>query len=320
MSATLDFPHRVDALRGDVQWASTSVAQLRAATFLDGRETFWSGSRVEALAERPAPEAQSPGMIFHVGFCGSTLLARLLDRSGSVLVLKEPQALADLASQAPQLGEARLAEVLGWAMPHLAAAAPAGEACVIKPSNWINGLAPALAGGGHVRRAIFLTMAPRAYLRAVFRGGRDRLAHCLRLAELLAHSVAGGGELVRAAIARADDPLDRSALLVVLLHRFQLDLFDRAETRLADGCALRIDHAELAADPLEATRRAAAVLDLPGEPTADFDAARHSKDMAQVSSADAEESANREIEHHHGARFDMALAWFESRITAAASR
>lgn len=317
---SIDFPHRVDGLRGDVQWASTSVARLRAATFLDGREAFWSATQVEALANRPPPHVTPPGMIFHVGFCGSTLLARLLDQPGSALVLKEPQALADIASQAPQIVAERLEELLLWAMPHLAAAAPEGETCVIKPSNWINGLAPALAGGGHIGRAVFLTMAPRAFLRAAFRGGRDRLEHCLRLAELLAQAVEGGSALVQRAIAEASEPLDRAARLVALTHRFQLQLFDTAEAFLPGGSALRLDHAELAANPQAAAQSVAAALGLPAGTAAEFDPAQHSKDGARTYSAAAEEEANRGIEAHHAARFDKALDWLENRATAAASR
>ncbi len=317
-----DFPHRVDALRGDVQWVATNVPRLRAATFLDGRVTFWSDPRIESLADRPAPEAPLPGMIFHPGFCGSTLLARMLDRPGTTLVLREPQALADIASQAPQISPARLDEALRWTLAHLSAMAPAGEVLVIKPSNWINGLAPALAAGGHIGRALFLTMQPAAFLRACFRGGRDRLAHCLRLAELLAPQMEGGTALMQSAIGDAQDPLDRAALLVVLAHHFQSRLLLDARAMLPAGHTICIDHAELSADPHSAAQSAAAVLGLPspGAPTAEFDPARHAKDAGRGFSAQTEAEANLQVEAHHAGRFAMALAWLEKRSTVAASR
>lgn len=319
MSAPFDFPHRVDALRGDVQWVTCDRARLRAATFLDGREKFWSTQRVEALADRPPPGMTPPAVIFHVGFCGSTLLARLLDQDGVSLVLREPQALTDIASQAGRSDPSQVSAVLRWTLPHLAAAAGT-ERCVIKPSNWVNGLAPELAGGGHVGRAVFLDMAPRAFLRAVFRGGRDRLAHCLRLAELLAQGVQGGDALMQAAMHEAGDPLDRAALLSALLHRFQTDLFDRAQALMPVGHTLRLAHAELVGDMQTAARRTAAVLGLPDGLLSGFNPARHAKDAAQDYSPDAENRSNREVERHHADRFDKALDWIDRRSSVAASR
>lgn len=320
MTSAIDFPHRVDGLHGDVEWVRTSAQRLRAATFLDGREIFWTASTVEGLADRTPPDAPPPGMIFHVGFCGSTLLARLLDQPGVALVLKEPQALTDIASQAPQMGGPQVEQLLRWTVPFLAAAAPVAEGCLVKPSNWINGLAPALIAGGHVRRAVFVTMAPRAFLRAAFRGGRERLAHCLRLAELLGQSIAGGSALVQRASAATDDPLDRAALLVLLAYRFQEQLLNEAEALLPAGSGIRLDHAALIADPRGAAQRAGAALGLPDAVPTSFDAGHHAKDSTRRYSARAEEAANREVEHHHAGRFDTALEWCSRQFTAATSQ
>lgn len=300
-------------MRRDVAWVATSAQRLRSATFLDGRETFWSGTaRVESIDPVPGLPAPSVGMILHPGFCGSTLLARLLDRPGTSLVLKEPQALTDIASQTPTLDADRRDAALWWTLERIARVVPAGEGLVIKPSNWINALAPALIGSGLVGRAVVVTMAPRAFLRAAFRGGRDRLAHCLRLADLLGQQRTGGSALIAGAIAEASDPLDRAALLVALLQRWQTELLLQAEALLPPGHAARIDQAELAADPAAMAARAAAALGLalgPQHIGHGFDPTLHAKDTAQPYTAQAEDETNRLIEQHHAQRFDRALTW-----------
>ncbi|WP_052768852.1 hypothetical protein [Aurantiacibacter marinus] len=313
MSGTREFLHRVDGIRREAQWVTTRPADLRAATFLDGRETFWSAQRVEAIAARQPEASPACRMIFHTGFCGSTLLARLLDSPGSVLVLKEPQALTDIASQAAHIPAARTNDLLSWTLAQITAIAPAGEALAIKPSNWVSGLAPALVAGGQVACAVFLTMELRPFLRAAFRGGRDRLAHCMRLAELLAPQLEEGEWLMQRAMADAADPLDRAALVVALAHRFQLQLFDRAQDGLLPANTARIDHAELIADRRAAVQRAATALGLPppAENPAGLDLVAHAKDPGRRYSLSEEDEANREIELHHAHRFDLALDWLE---------
>jgi len=75
------FLHKVDPARRTGSFVRTSAAALRAAAFLDGRTLYWDGSPVER-AIAPAGDGDAPvaRYIFHVGFCGSTLLARLLDQ------------------------------------------------------------------------------------------------------------------------------------------------------------------------------------------------------------------------------------------------
>ena len=83
------------------------------STFLDarirhgGRPNFRVPLAALLAAEDRAGRAVPRlGWIFHVAHCGSTLLARALDRPGRSLVLREPAALR-------RLGSARCAKGLG---------------------------------------------------------------------------------------------------------------------------------------------------------------------------------------------------------------
>ena len=318
MSDQISFLHRMDSVRGDTIVVETDRARLRQASFLDGRETFWSAERLVPLtvdlSDAPGPSR----FIFHVGFCGSTLLSRLLDDPAGVLVLKEPQCLADIAGQR-QLAIARQAQaplpaLIDHALARLNPTAGDG-ATVIKPTNWVNSLLPELCARERAVRAVFVSMDRRAYLGAVFRGGRARLEFCTRLAAEIAAVLPRGNALLQRAIASIDDPLDRAARIVVLLHAMQETLFDRAIAANGWTDEVRIDFSELATHPADALARARTALAL--EPVADDHVRvagvmqRHTKDPATEYSPSQRAREDHEVDRLHRHRFDAALAWLE---------
>ena len=313
----MQFLHRLDGLRDEAQWVETRAGDLARASFLDGRETFWSRARVAPVDPHSGGPEQPIRIVFHVGFCGSTLLTRLLEERAGVLALREPQALTDLASQQAQLVDRRGAEILGrlldFALAHLAGTGESepgvGRTTVIKPSNWVNGLAPVFARPGQKMHALCMTMDRRAYLRAVFRGGRDRIAFALRHVQLLAASDAALADRLRAAIAHNADPLDQAARATALLHRAQEDLFAGLSPReewLAFETLLEQPHRALAhagrllGIAVEGDGRGA------GLPAAD------AKDPSRTFSPETRHGEDALVERHHGARFDAALGWLGS--------
>ena len=323
------FLHRIDGPGGIAEVVDTDHDRLRRAIFLDGRTGFWDTrtSIATATLHASAPE-RAPAFIFHIGFCGSTLLASLLDRPGGRFVLKEPQAIADLASQWPLFqGRAAADEALRAVIGALAASTPEGEALIVKPSCWINPLLETMVRARLVSRAVFMTLGSRDYLTACFRGGRDRLAFCARLAGLFArYDDRMNAELAQAA-ADSSDPLARMARIVVLLHAWQTDAFGAAMDVLGpDRCSL----VTFADGGTDAARRAGALADLlaPGSgPLASAGneaVSHHAKDPHRPYDAKAQDSANDLIEHHHAARFDAALDWLASTLprylSGAASR
>lgn len=151
------------------------------------------------LGERPplsVPRAKTPvtdgvapvRYIFHSAFCCSTLLANAYDRAGLAFSLKEPTILQDLVGWRHQgAAPAKIGAVLGDSVRLLARPFEAGEACVIKPSNIVNGFIPALIGGRDDVKALLLYAPLRIYIASIAKKGltgrlwvRDLLAKQLQ--------------------------------------------------------------------------------------------------------------------------------------------
>lgn len=306
------FLHRIDPLANIVTFVPTTREQLSAATFLDGRTEFSTGAeqvvRLDALLQHCPPAAAGPNrMIFHVAFCGSTLLARLLARPGKTHVLKEPNLLVDLADWKRRGADTRFAPALRMGLACLRRRWSQAEAVVIKPSNWPNNLLPDLLSDPAGMRAIAIAMEPRAYVTAALRGGRDRLTFLARTAAHLAPSLPEGEDLVQSAIAATADPIGRAVNLALVALSLQLRLL---ETRIACAVAER----EITARPGDAARKAGEALDL-GLEDADIDAA-----VATCGAIDAKRPGHRfsvetrseedaEVKRHHGRAIDAALDW-----------
>lgn len=314
------FLHRMDSVGGDQQVVATSHTELRHASFLDGRDVFWSNARVEPinLAEggmRPVRLA-----VLHVGFCGSTLLARMLDDADGTLVLKEPQCLADIAGQRSLIeqeqGIAPLAILAEYALARLGDAGSRDTTIILKPTNWVNSILPALCGPGRIERAVFMSMNRRSYIAAVFRGGRDRIEFCTRLAAELAAAMPGGNLSLSQAVSHDADPLNQAARIVALLHVMQERMF--ANVRAQNGWAddTQLDFAELVDDPIATVRRAQTILGLPLASDAPGNLnntmAHHAKDPSQRFEVGNRARENAEVESHHAARFDAANGWAET--------
>lgn len=314
---SIAFLHRLDGVEGRAEIVRTDRGRLRASSFLDGREQFWRGKQLVPLELGDRRAHPATRFVFHVGFCGSTLLARLLDRPGKVLALREPQCLADIAGQRAALaagqGVAPIGRLIDLALESLGAAGEPELAVVVKPTNWVNSLLPQLCDPGRIASAVFVSMDRRAYVGAVFRGGRDRIAFCSRLAAQMAPIFPNGEALLSDAIGAAHDPLDSAARLTVLLHAMQEALFDRAIAANGWNSEARIDFAHLAQHPAAVLRRARRVLglDIGGEDDARAFGLmdRHTKDPASPFDPGQRLRHDQEIEHHHAQRFDSALDW-----------
>lgn len=307
----LDDPHWIPAaLDGDaVVLARVDPARVRRLAFLDGREPFAEETRrvplAEFLAGASAWDTAPAPTILHVSFCGSTLLARLLDVAECTIVYREPAiqiALADAQARGT-LDPAVLAAVTA------AFARPVqGAVAITKPSSWANALLPPWAAAREIR-PVFVTMAPRAFLRAVFRGGRERIAYTLRLAALLAPFADADGEML--ARATTPDPLDTAARIALAALQFQTTLMRNARRMLGADLASVITSEALLATPDMAARQCAAVLGVPdyAPPTLP---STHAKASDRPFSVDHERAADAQIEQHHSVRLDAALRWGEA--------
>jgi hypothetical protein len=118
------------------------------------------------------PVAAPVHFIFHSAYCCSTLLARAIDIEGVSMGLKEPVLLNDLVGWRHRGGErSRIAMALDHGLRMLERPFSDGEAVVIKPSNIVNGLAPAMLAMRPKSRALLLYAPLTTYLASVAKKG-----------------------------------------------------------------------------------------------------------------------------------------------------
>ena len=308
--------HSVDPVGRGLVFRPTTQDAVRAAAFIDGRTDIWAGPPVTLpFADVRAADAEPGPYIFHMSFCGSTLLARLLDRPGKVLALKEPNGLVDLADWKTALAQGRGADADFQPMLRLAAAMlnrpwAEGEQILVKPSSWANNLIDDLGG----KRTVFVTIARGRFVEAVLRGGTPRLAFTARLAAHLSPFVPGGPTRLQAAIDSTPDPVAKTARLALVAHDLELRLFERA---IQPRSAI-VDFGEVEDDPFGAASRAADALQL-GLDAADIRAncdrwAGANAKADAAFSADQRRSENAQVQAVHGAVIDSALGWAEAAL------
>jgi len=172
------FPHLADLQKDQVLLSTMSETAFRQASFLDQRLftpdlprqiVAWAD-----VAAVPLPPLPKPQYIFHVGHVGSTLISRLLGEMDSVLALREPAILRQLAevrvNEPADIGwtseehSERLAQVEHW----LSRVFHADQRAMIKASSFVSPLArPLLANKG---TALFLFASLDRYLQTILAG------------------------------------------------------------------------------------------------------------------------------------------------------
>jgi hypothetical protein len=299
-------------LHRQLEFRPTSAEAVRASAFIDGRTDIWAGSQLplpfDAAVDLPA--ATPAPAIFHMSFCGSTLLARLLDAPGKVLALKEPNCLVDLADWKTGGGGVEFEAILRFTLAMLGRSWAESEQILLKPSSWGNNLIDDFPAA---MRAVFVTLGRDRFLEAVLRGGTDRVAFAARLAAHLSPFVDGGPERVQAAIDSTPDPIGKAARLALVAHDLELRLFERAlgGNRLAR--AEIVDFSEIEREPFEAATRADQALEL-GLDSRDIQhnidrwAGSNAKADAEFS-AEQRQSENSAVRVAYGSLMDSSLAW-----------
>jgi hypothetical protein len=225
-------------------------AVYRRSIFLDQRIALDHGQitpvPVAALGGLAAPPRT--GWIFHIAHCGSTLLARALDRNDATLVLREPLALRQLGVEA-----ARGARGPDWATRLAAARALLGRRyaadapAIVKANVPVNAMLDELLAADPDAPAILLHFPLEPYLLAILRsdGHRGWVEHVT-------------GELAPA-IAAAVGPIAGLGVAekAAALWLFQMRAFAAVLARFPNARAL--DAAQLFAAPAAVLRAAFAL-------------------------------------------------------------
>ncbi|MET1111355.1 MAG: hypothetical protein ABWX67_07515 [Allosphingosinicella sp.] len=167
--------NRYDESQDAIHFVRLTREEHRAVTFVTDEYISAEAPRlvlrrgdVAAAAAPPAPLH----FIFHSAYCCSTVLARAVDIEGVSMGLKEPMILNDMVGWRRRgAAPAALAPVLDDVLTLLARPFSPGEAVVIKPSNLLNAIAPAMLAARPQSRAILLYAPLPDFLRSIARKG-----------------------------------------------------------------------------------------------------------------------------------------------------
>jgi len=163
--------HYLHAFEGDAAvFMPMDREAYHRSIFLDGRISPAADRVMKVPAGALADPARTPaptGWIFHVAHCGSTLLARALDRPATNLVLREPLALRQL-SLTPD--RPRLALTTAMLSKRYRGDLPT----IVKANVPVNFLLPDLVAIDPGARAVFLYATLRDYLLAILRSDNHR--------------------------------------------------------------------------------------------------------------------------------------------------
>lgn len=213
---------------------------------------------------REAAVAQAGGeaplhFILHSAFCCSTLVANALDLPGTATSLKEPVILNDILGwRAQGAPPADVARVLDSALHLLARPFEPGEAVIVKPSNVVSALVPAMLQLRPQACALLLHAPLPVFLASVARKGLEGRLWVRELAWKLARDGLSDFGFTAEERFRHTD-LQVAALAWLAQHR----LFARISERLGPGRIKSLDSETLLARPAEAIAALASHFHLP---------------------------------------------------------
>jgi hypothetical protein len=163
----------LDPAAGALRLIDLSPQAYRAASFLDDR-ILQSPVNAHVLPWAPVAEAVKLGgrrdarWIFHIGHVGSTLVSRLLGELDSVLAIREPRILRDLAL-VPAAGRSDYIEPLRRL---LSRTFEEGETALVKATSFVSEIAAEIVPASG--RALFLYVPAPVYIATILAGENSR--------------------------------------------------------------------------------------------------------------------------------------------------
>ena len=269
------FLHSINPRENTLEFVRTSRELISGTSFLDGRNDLSLNAQPVSLSMSDAlqwsnhirPGSEPNRFIFHMSFCGSTLVSRALDLAGKAICYKEPQVLLQLAElKAANTSLYRDKEqwkaLTTFVLNQFKQPWRAGESVILKPSNWLNSMLPQLLEDGGSSKAVYLGLTPMAFLIAVFRGGGERIQFSYSVLRHLLHSFPEYQRVVAEVEGSEGDSIEQFARLVLILHAVQLKAFQRATIQGGVQESPFFDYQSLLANPLQNLTGIAAELDL----------------------------------------------------------
>jgi hypothetical protein len=301
------FPECFDQVRGEICLVQTDSNDLSVQTFLDHRWKRDRAQRVRLRIEELRQQRSNPSplaIIWHTGFCCSTLLAKAL-QNGWVLSLCEPQILPEIADAGREGLFARNAGLRGlprFTLDLLARPLEPNSAIVLKPAPAANVLLPEAARRPNTRN-LFLYSDCRSFLISIAGQKEDGAKYARRM---FLNIVGDGHPQFQWPPARLFLLSDLE--IAALVWHIQIAEFRRALPLLGANPA-SLDCEALLARPVTALEGVANYFRLPVVRPSATVLARNAKNPSKAYDAETRRARHAEIAHQLGPDLDRIVEW-----------
>lgn len=311
------FPVDLDVANRAFHFLRLPGAIVRDAPFLDNRLEIdwmkadrWHASQVQQSVPPRVPSA----WLWHTSFCGSTLLARVLDLAPWSVSLREPlvlRRLSDAFDRGLEIGS-----LIPGAVALLSRPWHANAKTLIKPTHAALNIGVQLMDATHGDRAIVLVSDLEDFLISNLK----KPAHTQEKVATLAERALRAGTLVRRLPQQALQPPDIACAVTLqwaAQRELVLDMQDRAQATV-----LRVEASILFADLAATAARCSKWLQLP-IPEDELSArcalvgGRHAKAIDVDYDSVQRTAEKRSLRIRHGEQIRSALAWCERYVMPA---
>ncbi len=327
------FLQKIDPATNKLEFIRTTRDILSSTAFIDGRTDLTSGHKIFTVDIQDAllwqkeigPQSTTDRFIFHMSFCGSTLLARACDMPGRAFAYKEPQVLIDLATLKAQKhplshDQDNWKGLINLTLQQFRSGFATDEVSLIKPSNWINSILSDLYHCKKTSKAIFMTIAPRDFLIAVLRGGSDRISYICNFLMHLQTAFPEHSHLLEQAAPLNSDPLLGAARLIMVTYHLQNKIYEEAIQNAPKENYAYLAFDDLLTQPEDSLILTAKTLDL------DFQAdeirnnvnqvfKQHSKNENEKYDPRLAKQQDQKIEQDYNHIIIPALNWYQENLT-----
>ncbi len=332
LESTAYMLHSIDVKKSTFDFLQTTRETLSDTSFIDGRsplsvdETVWQVPFDEAMAwHARTPKTEQPNrFVFHTSFCGSTLLARVLDIEGKAFSYKEPNILLQLAqikAKETQLycNRSQWRKLIGFVLDQFKNQWNTSEPTIIKPSNWVNSMLTELMLDNDESRAVLLSSTPEEYLTAVFRGGSERVQYTYSLLRHLSTAFPEYAGTISEVEDSQAQTVDLFMRLSLIAYAIQQRAFCRIRSLVDSAHRLDCRYNELINDTPQCLEKIAQRLDLKLSPIAldrsiEDNFKYHSKVNNRQFSASERDAVNAEVYSQYQSSFDAALDWYRAKF------
>lgn len=313
---------RMDIRQSRLELITLSRGECERATFIADIDKDPARARSyldlpqarDLLRQSPPEAGRSINYIFHTAFCCSTLLSRAMDVAGKSFALREPMALADLASYKRHV-KPEAANPKGWnelveiGLRLLGKPFADGESVLIKPTNISNNLIEDVVGRDSTGGVLLLYSRLEKFLISVLKKGEHGRSWARTCFNTLSRNAEQTRDLSHRQLMRLTD-----LQIAALVWQLQIDEYQRVLHAFPHARIRTLDCDRLLADPPAVLARLSEFMNC-GFDKGDIDQQverhfrRHSKDAERAYDATERSEEYEKTASLHRSELDVILAW-----------